>query len=96
MSLQLYIDDEKYLSREEGRQEGREEGREEGRQEGEQIGLQKERISLIRKQLNKGRDIAFIVDVMDIDTEFVESVVKLIDDNPDMSDSDILAMVTDK
>ena len=80
MSLQLYIDDERYL----------------GRQEGEQIGLQKERISLIRKQLNKGKDIAFIVDIMEIEAEFVESVVKLIKDNPDMNDSDILAMIADK
>ena len=81
MSLQLYIDDERYL----------------GRQEGERIGLQKgeqiERISLIRKQLNKGKDIAFIVDIMEIDTEFVESVAKLIKDNPDMNDSDIMEMM---
>ena len=81
MSLQLYIDDERDL----------------GRQEGERIGLQKgeqiERISLIRKQLNKGKDIAFIVDIMEIDTEFVESVAKLIKDNPDMNDSDIMEMM---
>ena len=76
MSLQLYIDDERYL----------------GRQEGEQI----ERISLIRRHTIRGKDMDYIVDALDVDIEFVEKIIKLIKDNPDMNDSDILAKITDK
>ena len=76
--------------------EAREIAHAKGLKEGLATGLQIGQIALIRKHTDNGKDIDFIADALDVDEEYVEKVVRLIRDNPDMNDLDIFSMIEDK
>lgn len=82
------------------KQEGRKEGRKEGEKKGFVIGQQKGRsiemsniIGIIRKKLIKGMTAQDITELLEMDFDYVSSVINLIEHNPKKSDLEIAKII---
>ena len=81
MKLELKM----YEMREEGRALGREEGRQEGRQEGAMRIL----ISLIKKKLFSGKDIARIAEEVEETVDTIQPIVDILMEHPEYDEDEV-------
>ncbi len=85
MRLQENLEEGRKEGLREGRKEGRKEGLREGRNEGETIKV----ISQIRKKLARNISEEDMADMLEEELEYIRKIVKLVQDNPELSDEQI-------
>ena len=68
-------------------------GREDGYTSGKEAGKEAELVEIIRRKQQKGLSADDIAEWLELDKEYVEKVMKLLEENPDADDMAILAMV---
>ena len=85
MTLFMRLQENLEEGRKEGRKEGLREGLREGRNEGETIKV----ISQIRKKLARNISEEDMADMLEEELEYIRKIVKLVQDNPELSDEQI-------
>ena len=75
------------------REDGYASGREDGYTSGKEAGKEAELVEIIRRKQQKGLSADDIAEWLELDKEYVEKVMKLLEENPDADDMAILAMV---
>ena len=81
------------LIREDGYASGKEDGYASGKEDGYASGKEAELVEIIRRKQQKGLSADDIAEWLELDKEYVEKVMKLLEENPDADDMAILAMV---
>ena len=87
------------LIREDGYASGKEDGYASGKGDGDgyasgkEAGKEAELVEIIRRKQQKGLSADDIAEWLELDKEYVEKVMKLLEENPDADDMAILAMV---
>ena len=76
-----------------GKEDGYASGQEDGYASGKEAGKEAELVEIIRRKQQKGLSADDIAEWLDLDKEYVEKVMKLLEENPDADDMAILAMV---
>ena len=71
----------------------REDGYASGKEDGYASGKEAELVEIIRRKQQKGLSADDIAEWLELDKEYVEKVMKLLEENPDADDMAILAMV---
>ena len=76
-----------------GKEDGYASGKEDGYVSGKEAGKEAELVEIIRRKQQKGLSADDIAEWLELDKEYVEKVMKLLEENPDADDMAILAMV---
>ena len=76
-----------------GKEDGYASGKEDGYASGKEAGKEAELVEIIRRKQQKGLSADDIAEWLELDKEYVEKVMKLLEENPDADDMAILAMV---